>query len=126
MSPWHRKHSEPWSGPDYAFGMQVHFRRLARFSEPEKFAPRGSTGIFIGFFLLPGGGYKGDLRVIDLDEMAEAPQGTRPRVYRIKEVRVPEIGIAFPLRVARLEARQRMLADKVDYVDDPVRGADRA
>ena len=39
--------------------------------------------------------------------------------YRVKEVRVPEIGTAFPLRVAHLEARQRMLADTVDFIDDP-------
>ena len=38
----------------------------------------------------------------------------------MKEVRPPEIGTVFPLRVAYLEAQQRMLADTVDFIDDPV------
>ena len=57
--------------------------------------------------------------IVDMDELATAPPGSKPRVYRVKEVRVPEIGTAFPLRVAHFEARQRMLADTVDFIDDP-------
>ena len=111
MSPWYRKHGQPWSGPDHAFGMQVHFRKPQRFHDGEKFAARGSTGIFVGWFLLPGGIYKGNMLIIDVAELAEAPPDTKPRVYRVKEGRVLEIGMVSPLRVAHLEARQGMLAD---------------
>ena len=120
MSPWHRRCGQPWPDKDnFAFGQQVHFRKPLRYKEAEKFAPRGSQGVFVGWFLLPGGVYKGDMLVVDMDELASSPPGTAPRVYRVKEVRVPEIGTVFPLRVAHLEARQRMLADTVDFIDDP-------
>ena len=69
--------------------------------------------------MLPGDVCKGDMLIVDLDEMATTPLGTKPRVYRFKEVGLPEIGNACSLRVAHLEARQRMLADTVDFIDDP-------
>ena len=100
MSLWHRKHGHPWSAPDHAFGVQVHFRKPLRFHDGEKFAARGSTGIFVGWFLLPGGIYKGDTLIIDADDLVEAPPGAQPRVYRVKEARIPEIVMTFPLRVA--------------------------
>ena len=118
-SPWARKHGESWAGPNHVFGMQVHFRKPSVFRDQRKFTNRGSDGIFVGWHLQPGGVYRGDMLVIDVDELAEAPSGTKPRVYRVKEVRVPAIGATFPLRVAQLEARQRMLVDKVEFVDDP-------
>ena len=120
MSPWHRRCGQPWPDKDnFAFGQQVHFRKPLPYKQAEKFAPRGSQGVFVGWFLLPGGVYKGDMLIVDLDELANSPPGAAPRVYRVKEVRVPEIGTVFPLRVAHLEARQRMLADTVDFIDDP-------
>ena len=120
MSPWHRRCGQPWPDEDnFAFGQWVHFRKPLPYKMDEKFAPPGSQGVFVGWFLLPDGVYKGDMLIVDLGELATAPLGSKPRVYRIKEARVPEIGTAFPLRVAHLEARQRMLADTVDFIDDP-------
>ena len=97
----------------------MHFRRPLLFKAVDKFAPRGSQEVFVGWFLLPGGVYKVDMLIVDLDELATAPPGTKPRIYRVKEIRVPEIGTAFFLRVGHLEARQRMIADTVDFIDDP-------
>ena len=120
MSPWHRCCGQPWPDKDnFAFGQQVHFRKPLPYKTDGKFAPRGFQGVFVGWFLLPGGVYKGDMLIVDLDEMATALPGSKPRVYRIKEVRVPEVGTVFPFRVAHLEARQRMLADTADFIDDP-------
>jgi len=100
--------------------MQVHYRKLHSFQDGEKFDNRGNDGIFVGWFLWPGGIFKGDLFAIDLDEMIKAPTGSRPRMYRVKEVRTPAIGVAFPLRAVQLEARQRMLADQTEFAVDPV------
>ena len=80
---------------NFAFGQKVHFRKPLPYKADEKFAPRGSQGVFVGWFLLPGGVYKGDMLIVDLDELATASAGSKPRVYRIKKVRVPEIGTAF-------------------------------
>ena len=82
----------------------------------DKFAARESQRVFVGWFLLLGGVYKCDVLIVDLDEFAIAPPGTTFSVYRVKKIRVPEIGTAFSLRVAHLEARQRMLADIVDFM----------
>ena len=68
--------------------------------------------------MLPGGVYKSVMLIVDLDEFVTAPPGTKPRVYRVNEIRVPEIGTAFSRRVAHLEARQRMLADTGGSIDD--------
>ena len=120
-SSWHRRCGQPWLDKDnFAFGHQVHFRKPLPYKVDAKLAPLGSQGVFVGWFLpLPGGVYGGDMLIVDMDELATAPPGSKPRVYRVKEVRVPEIGTAFPLRSAHLEARQRMLADTVDFIDDP-------
>ena len=118
--PWHRRCDQPWPDKDnFAFGQQLHFRKPLPYKTDENFAPLGSRGYFVGWFLLPGGVYKGDMLIVDLDELGTALPGSKPRVYRVKEVRVPEIGTAFSLRFAHLEARQRMLADTVDSIDDP-------
>ena len=76
------------------------FRKPAVFNAGPKFASRGSTGIFLGWHLQPGGLYRGDMLILDLDELAVQEPGAKSRVYRIKEVRVPALGITFPLRAA--------------------------
>jgi hypothetical protein len=124
-SPWHRKHGTYWTGPLHAFGMKVIFRKPAVFQDGQKFAARGAAGIFLGWHLWPGGVFRGDMLVIAIDELALKEHGAKARIYRIKEVRVPALGITFPLRVARMEAQQRMLMDKADdgdlddLLDDP-------
>ena len=115
MFPWHRLCDQPWRDKkNFVVGQKMHFRRPLSFKAVEKFAARGSSGVFVHWFLLPGGVYKSDMLIVDMDELATAPPGTKPRVYRVKEVRVSEIGTAFPLRVAHLEVRQRMLAYTVN------------
>ena len=75
--------------PENALEEAVSYKR------DEKFAPRGSQRVFVGCFLLPDGVYKDHMLIVDLDELATASAGSKPRVYRIKKVRVPEIGTAF-------------------------------
>ena len=41
----------------------------------EKFAARGSQRVFVGWFFLPGGVYKGDMLIVD---PAVRPDATRP------------------------------------------------
>eukprot|EP00972_Heterocapsa_arctica_P061962 9134390-Heterocapsa_arctica.AAC.1 len=47
-SPWHRKHGVEWNGPNHPFGAKMIFRRPPVFKDGQKFANRGSTGIFLG------------------------------------------------------------------------------
>ena len=109
MSPWASRHrGQPFWGLKIPFGGLCHFRPVQpkRDLMPE-FAPRGTPGIFLGWFLLPGGRWKGDYLVADLDDFRK---GKKIHVQRVKEVVVDEGPTQYPLRAEH---------DKITCTVDP-------
>ena len=94
------------------FGCRVTFRPAER-SGP-KFGPRSELGVFVGWYLLPGGIFKGDYLVIPFDSLVK--KDTKLVVRRVKECDLAVGPVLYPLRNARdiladedlLEATKRL------------------
>ena len=71
-----------------------------------KFDSRGTHGIFLGHYLQPGGEWKGDFLVADMEEFEQDSMREKCHIFRVKEVSMVADGVRFPLREARMEARQ--------------------
>ena len=100
LCPWAVRHrGVPFWGLRIPFGSLCHFRPVQpkRDLLPE-FAPRGIPGIFLGYHLLPGGRWKGDYLVADLNDFKK---GKHIHVQRSKEVVVDEGPVKYPLREER-------------------------
>eukprot|EP00972_Heterocapsa_arctica_P046216 6817870-Heterocapsa_arctica.AAC.1 len=61
------------------------FGKPVVFNAALKFATRGSTGIFLGWHLQPGGLFGGEMLLLDLDELAVQEPGAMSRVYTIQD-----------------------------------------
>ena len=135
LSAWQNRHKghEFW-GLKIPCGALCHFRPVQpkRDRLPE-FAPRAIPGLFLGYFLQPGGRWTGDYLVADLDDFRK---GRKVHVQRIKEVFEEEGEVVFPLRKERdttlftvdPELAKSSLPDDTaepeDDIDDDREGAD--
>ena len=72
------------------------------------FGPRAIPGVLLGYHVLPGGKWKGDILAASLEDFrwaAETP-GTVVRIHRVKEVTLEHgAPIEFPFRAAHEKAR---------------------
>ena len=68
-------------------------------SKAPKFGPVSKPGIFLGYRLEPGGQWKGDYYVADLEHFRNG--FSRPSVHQVKRIwRNPEEGYVFPMLAA--------------------------
>ena len=73
------------------------YQPTATLGADSKFAPRGKTGVFMGYYLLAGGVWAGYFLLCDLDELIQAAPDDFVTVRRAKEVRVMTQLWFFPL-----------------------------
>ena len=66
-------------------------------SKLRKFDPRTKKGIFMGYHVPPGGRWKGDFRVLDLEVCEKAESFNDVRFFRVKEI-FPESQLTFPVK----------------------------
>eukprot|EP00971_Amphidinium_carterae_P140704 2788424-Amphidinium_carterae.2 len=101
MSPWLRRFSmNDFDGMLAPFGGMVDFVQLPNKELQQiKYAPRTVTGIFLGYWLNPGGKWKGDYLCISLADLRDGNLQAVQRVGRI----VPPISkvYRFPLAEER-------------------------
>ena len=84
-------------------------RAFVKIEEAPKFAPSSKPGLFLGYRLEPGGLWKGDYLVADLEHIQ---QGLRkPSVHQVKRIwKDPEEPYAFPM-LASYDARTRTIRE---------------
>ena len=100
---WSRRFGKNFHGKLIPFGAKVLYRRPKH--DAAKFAPRGSEGIMLGHHLEPGGIFKGDYLVLNIDNLIGTP--ARSTIHRVKEVvRAPGPN-EYPLREAQRAKRDR-------------------
>ena len=99
-TPWKAKHGDEFKGALIPFGAKVVFRQ---FRPPghkcPKFAPRSEFGLFAGYFLQPGGFWKGEYLVISFEQLIKATG--RIEVKRVSECALVPGTVTFPLRTVR-------------------------
>ena len=86
---WDRRFGKEFHGKLIPFGSKVIYRRPKH--DAAKFAPRGSEGIMLGHHLEPGGLFKGDYLVVNIDNflIEGNPKSTIHRVMEVVRARGP-------------------------------------
>ena len=99
-TPWKAKHGDEFKGALIPFGAKVVFRpfRPPGHKGP-KFAPRSEFGLFAGYFLQPGGLWKGEYLVISFEQLIKAIG--RIEVTRVRECALVPGPVTFPLKTVR-------------------------
>ena len=115
MTAYERRHHQPCEAKMIPFGAMVDFWKTAfPKNAPAPFEARKVPGLFLGWFVLPGGVWSGDYLVVEYAPFQEKPDMTyghiRAFTHRIKEVDLyftPEGKFKFPLG-ERKEALARL------------------
>ena len=114
-SPWWITHGENFAGWVLPFGSLVFYRppRPILKNLP-KFSPRGVPGIFAGWHVEPGCGFRGDYYIIPLSSFRTANKKSY-HAHRVKEIMSFD-ATKFPLQQAGLDD---LLSIKPDFMDGP-------
>ena len=115
-SPWVKRHGKAFEGKLVPFGAEVIFRLPPPYRSKGKFGPHGAHGLFLGWYLQPGGTFHGDYLCAAVDDLFDSPD-QRCRVHRVKEVQLLAEGVSFPLREAIREDRQDRIRARVERGD---------
>ena len=102
-SPWSKRHgSMAFTGVRCPFGALVEFCLPGPTPcQPPESIPRRTSGLFLGYYVHPGGHFNGEYLCISLTDLAaaqHAPDGRplHPRVHRVREVFLMTDDITFP------------------------------
>jgi hypothetical protein len=122
-SNWERLYNEPFPGTRFPFGSLVIYkqsdtRKLSDGTKHEKWDAKGRLGIFAGYKLHPGYGWKGEYLVwdrasfqhSDLRSVAMHAHQNVGKPYVTRLCLMPEAGITFPLK----DQYERINADVFD------------
>ena len=123
-TPWKAKHGEEFKGALIPFGAKVTFRpfRPPGHKGP-KFAPRSEFGLFAGYFLQPGGLWKGEYLVISFEQLIKATG--RIEVKRVRECALVPGPVTFPLKTVRdiqIDEDLREASERLEQSDPFVEG----
>ena len=80
-----------------------------------KFGPRLTQGIFVGYHLHSGGKWSGDYRVLDVSMYRDRPEGCSVHVHRVKEIFAPGPAV-FPIKEGKIVA----LPEDEEQADRPL------
>ena len=124
-TPWKAKHGDEFKGALIPFGAKVVFRpfRPPGHKGP-KFAPRSEFGLFAGYFLQPGGLWKGEFLVISFEQLLTKTSG-RIVMQRVRECALTPGVITFPLRTVRdleVDKDLRAASERLDQFEPVIEG----
>ena len=120
-TPWKAKHGESFKGALIPFGAKVVFRPPVR--EGAKFASRSEHGLFAGYYLQPGGRWKGEFLVISFEQLIRAKD--RLEVKRVRECALVPGPVTFPLRTVRdiqIDTDLREASERLERTDPVIEG----
>ena len=118
------RHGVPFHGHKIPFGAMIRYMPEAKRKEREssgsklkKFDARTNKGIFMGYHTPPGGRWKGDYRVLDLEASARAESTNHVKPFRVREF-FPESQLTFPVKDGAVKTMvPGILEDGRDYMD---------
>ena len=108
---WDRRFGKEFHGKLIPFGSKVLYRRPKH--DAAKFAPRGSEGIMLGHHLEPGGLFKGDYLVLNIDNLL-IEGNPKSTIHRMKEVVKAPGPNTYPLREAKAAKWEKASEDIVE------------
>ena len=96
-SPFNARHGSNFSGKIIPLGALVEFRPSNTRESAPKFSTKSTPGIFLGYHLLPGGKWKGDYLVSELEEFRKGKTPGNISTQRVQEVAITHKWF-FPLK----------------------------
>ena len=107
-----------FKGPKLPFGCLVDFMPTPEYSKKAtvlpKFGPKAIPGVFLGYFLQPGGRHRGDYLVAELKDFQEmdlsTTGGNHVRVHHIKDLQLTTSDVQFPMK-DRYDSMNRAIVD---------------
>ena len=101
------------------FGAEIRYMSLdhGKAVKDAPFAEKTSSGLFIGYYLYPGGKWTGDYLVISTDHLAHADNVYNVKVVRVKDI-VPAQHHAFPVKSKMISQPEDRQEDSSWFDDD--------
>ena len=123
-TPWKARHGDELKGALILFGAKVVFRpfRPTGHKGP-KFAPRSKFGLFAGYFLQPGGRWKGEYLVISFEQLVKATG--KVEMKRVRGYALVSGPVTFPLKTVRgiqIDEDLREASERFEQTDPFVEG----
>ena len=123
LSPYSRRHGIEFSGERLPFGCLIDYKPAdPDTKELPKFGPRGVPGIFLGYYVAPGGVWREDYLVVPLDEVNlesyESFRASFRHPKRVKEVYHDHRGYEFPVKQAADQTLRRLKEACLLYTSD--------
>ena len=86
LTAWHKRFGEAFSGPITPFGAEVRYKPISKEDKMRlpKYGDKLLPGIFVGYHQRSGGGWTGDLLVIDQEEIDTADFRSEIIIKRLK------------------------------------------
>ena len=109
------RHDADFDGKLLPFGCLVHYKpaSIREKESLQKFGPRMTQGIFVGYHLHSGGKWSGDYKVLDVNMYRDRPEHCAVHVHRIKEIHAA--GPAeFPIKGAKLSPCTKKRTSKLN------------
>ena len=104
QTAWRKRFGTNFHGPYIPFGAEIHYKPIKEedLRRCHKFGSKMLPGIFIGYSQHAGGGWNGDLLVLDWEQMAKAERVCDVQIKRFKAAEVdvivfPDGSFRFPL-----------------------------
>ena len=115
-TPYQLRHDADFGGNLLPFGCLVQYKP-ASIREKEalnKFGPRLTQGIFMGYHPHSGGKWSGDYRVLDVSKYRDRPEGCAAHVHRVKEIFAPGPAV-FPIKKEKLSLCPKMKSKRIAF-----------
>ena len=89
-TPYERRFGEPFNGPIIPFGAKISYKPITSSDKKRlhQFGIKVLPGIFVGYSLRVGGGWTGDLRVLDWEDLEKAENTLDIKIKRFKAAEI--------------------------------------
>ena len=96
-TPYELRHSTPYPGLRIPFGAYVHYLPTGEkaMAQRDKFGPRSLPGMFVGYHFAPGGIFKENYLIVDMERFLQS-NGVAVPVQRVGRVVLEPGCLAFP------------------------------
>lgn len=110
QTPWFKRFGKDFDGPRIPMGAEIKYKPISKndLKRTHKFGDKRLRGIFVGYKQRHGGGWTGELEIVDWDEVqnAEFASEITVKTFKAPEIEVVKYGEKHRFPLARGDLRQ--------------------